>query len=248
MSGKEYVLQQTVTTITYDWQEYNLAIYELNKLQSDKERVTKAVDYLKSHDLSDDRYLFLFETARKISDLIDTTKIDTTPVFKRRVFVANAYNVVEKYFGLYYKNLKISHDWDPLNSHCGEYRTGSKDKTKSKIWMNEPLFFAKHDMIWCVGVYFHEFWHHLQTRFPDEIGYHFSDEKLKFNKYKLRGKNKWILYRYNPFEQEGWFAGYALMYFLHKKTEFKHGMKKLKQLESKSDKDVIEVLKNMGRV
>jgi hypothetical protein len=252
MSDNEYVLQQKYPTITYDYREYNMAIAELNKIQSDKERAARAVDYMKSHDLSDDRYLFLFETARKISELIDVNKIETTPFFKGQDFVTSSFKTIYEHFNLVYENFNFSYYWDPFSSifgsMAGEYRSHyPKDKTKSKIIINEPFFYTKHDMIWYSGIVLHEFWHHLQRRFPNEIGYYFSDETLKFDKYKLRGKNKRILYRYKPLEQEAWFIGYSLIYFLDKKTKFKYASKLIKKLANKSDKDVVEVLKNMGK-
>ena len=243
MSDNEYILQETSRTITYDWREYNLAISELNKLKSDKERATKAVDYMKHHDLSDERYLFLFETARKIADLFDVNQIENMPVFKRHDFITNVSRDVYNYFNLSDENLKISYDCRPFYSRIGAYRS----KT-NKIWINEPIFYTKHTMIFYAGIMFHEFWHYLQLKYPDIIKYYFSDEKLTFNKYKLSSKQKFILYRYHPLEQEGWFAGFALIYFLDKKTKFKYASKTIKKLANKSDKEVIEVLKNIDKV
>lgn len=243
MSNNEYIFQQTYQTITYDWREYNLAISEINKLQSDKERATKAVDYMKNRDLSNERYLFLFETARQIANLIDVNQIENMPIFKRHDFITNVFMDIYNYFNLSDKNLQISYDFIPFYSRTGEYRS----KT-NKIWINEPIFYTKHTMIFYAGAIFHEFWHYLQSKHPDMIKYYFSDEKLTFNKYKLSSKQKFILYRNKPLEQEGWFVGYALIYFLDKKTKFKYASKMIQKLAKKSDKTVIEVLKNIDKV
>lgn len=243
MLDNKYILQQTYQTITYDWREYNLAVSELNKLKSDKERATKAVDYMKLHDLSDERYMFLFETARQIANIIDMNQIEHMPVFKRHDFITNVFTGIYNYFNLSDKNLQISYDFIPFYSRIGEYRSKI-----NKIWINEPIFYTKHTMIFYAGAMFHEFWHYLQSKYPDMIKYYFSSEKLTFGKYRLSSKQKFILYRNKPFEQEGWFVGYALIYFLDKKTKFKYASKMIQKLANKSDKDVIEVLKNVDRV
>lgn len=242
MFNKKDILYQIHESIHYDWHDYNRAISELAELQSEKERVQKAVDYMKRRDLSDNRYLFLFETAHKIADLIDVDQIDTLPIFKRRFFIKNVFQKAYDYFNLSDKTIKILYDFVPFGSIQGSYNAD-----KNRIFINEPLFFTKYDMIFFAGTTLHEFWHYLQLNEPDKIEYYFSNEKIKFNKNKLSGKQKRILYRYCPFEQEAWFVGYTLMYFLHKRTKFMHASGFMKKLADKSDKDIIKLLANIDK-
>ena len=209
-----------------------------------------AVDYMTHHDLSDDRYLYLFETARKISGIIDVDKIETLSFFKREDFFWNVLRVVKDYFNISGDDLRIENTWEPIwvnPSQYGNYRT-RKDGKGGKITVFMPLWYNKSDMIFSAAAIMHEFWHYLQSLHSEIIEYKFTTEKPEFGKLRINGKNKRLLYRYNPLEQEGWFIGYALWYFLDKKTQYKYATKKMKELIGKDDKTVINVLKNKGRM
>lgn len=64
--NKEPELIQKYKPITYNWIEYDIAVKELSKIKEQKDRLAQTKKYLLSHDLADEHYQAMFETAKRL--------------------------------------------------------------------------------------------------------------------------------------------------------------------------------------
>lgn len=244
------------STIVYDWNEYDMAIKELSEIMNPVKRVYDTAKYMETHDFPQDRYLYLFETARKVADIIDVEKIENIPLFRRKSFVRGVMKQIVDYFKVDKDGVDIQCIWNPLASDKARFRRKLKldwkkkeivVSDKSKITLFRPLWYTERGVLDSICCFYHEYWHYMQNNYPKVIDYKMSVKKPGFEFLPIMIKSQWKIYRYSPLEREAWFVGYALMFFLNKKMKFKYADKKIRNLmEIKAENDVINAIKNIG--
>lgn len=163
-------------------------------------------------------------------------------VFNGHKFLYQVNSELKSYYDVKNEGLKLFLDVDFLTSSYGGYY-----KEKNMVRIVQPLFYTKQNLIHYSAVVYHEFTHYLRHKFPEKLGDYLSSQIVSFDKDMKNGRGDRITYQYTPIELEGWFAGYAFKYFMHKKTKFKYASKAFKNLSSKSDQEIIDVLKKIAR-